>query len=74
MERLNLRDQLPVLKSVVKWFSKESVVTDSLVFRLHHQVTTFLILIGFVFTVIENYIDSKTIPCHSSGQLPKYAQ
>ena len=35
---------------------------------------TFLILIGFVFTVIENYIDSKTITCHSSGQLPKYAQ
>merc|ERR1711988_1337147 len=69
----NLRDQLPVLKSVIKWFSKENIVTDSLVFRLHHQVTTFLILIGFVFTVIENYIDSKTITCYPGGQLAKYA-
>ena len=35
----NLRDQLPIIKALVKWFSPgNSLVVDSLIFRLHHQV------------------------------------
>ena len=33
-----IRDQLPILKQLIKWFTKEGVIIDSLVFRLHHQV------------------------------------
>ena len=34
----SIRDQLPILKALVKWFTKQDLVIDSLVFRLHHQV------------------------------------
>ena len=35
----NLRDQLPIIKALAKWFtSGNSLVIDSLIFRLHHQV------------------------------------
>ena len=102
-----IRDQLPILKQLIKWFTKEGVIIDSLVFRLHHQVnicrdvlfvlsclcletdhhslfyrspllfqaSSFVILIGFVFTVIENYLDSKSILCHNNSvSKASYAQ
>ena len=34
----SIKDQLPILKALVKWFTKQDLVIDSLVFRLHHQV------------------------------------
>ena len=35
----NLRDQLPIIKALAKWFtSGNSLVIDSLIFKLHHQV------------------------------------
>ena len=100
-----VRDQLPILRALIKYFTKEGVVIDSLVFRLHHQVnilqihlscvvslclerpssfivftplfqaSSFVILIGFVFTVIENYLDSKSILCHNNSvNKASYAQ
>ena len=69
-----LKDQLPILKSLVKWFFKEGVVVDSLMFKLHHQFSSFVILIGFVFTFIENYLDHKSIICHNTKEFSKYAQ
>ena len=70
----NLKEQLPILKSLVKWFFKEGVVIDSLIFKLHHRATSFVILIGFVFTFVENYLDSKSILCYTNKEFSKYAQ
>jgi len=69
----NLKDQLPILKTLYKWFTKDGVVIDSLVFRLHHQMSAYVILIGFVFTFIENYLDHKSITCHTAKDFSKYA-
>jgi len=69
----NLKDQLPILKSLLKWFTKEGAIIDSPVFRLHHQMSAYVILIGFVFTFIENYLDGKAITCHTAKDFSKYA-
>jgi len=68
-----IRDQLPVIKQLMKWFTKEGVIIDSLIFKLHHQASAFVILIGFVFTVVENYLDHKSIQCWNQNSLNKYA-
>ena len=70
----NLKDQLPVLKSLIKWFTKEGVIIDSLIFRIHHQATSFIILMGFVFTVVENYLDARSITCHTNKDFNQYAK
>ena len=33
-----------------------------------------MILVGFVFVVVENYLDHKAIMCHTKGTLDKFAQ
>lgn len=73
MSPSNLREQLPIVKSLLKWFVKEDVYIDSFAFKLHHQVTSLIILIGFTFTVVENYLDAKVITCMGK-EYNKYAQ
>ena len=38
------------------------------------QATSFVILIGFAFIVIENYLDWKAITCHGKSKLDPFAQ
>ena len=38
------------------------------------QATSFVILIGFAFIVVENYLDWKAITCHGKTKLDPFAQ
>ena len=74
-----IKDKLPLLNQLIRWFLDPGVVADSPVFKLHHQVlmficlqlpstslvqaTSFLIILGFLFVAVENYLDTKAIIC-----------
>jgi len=61
---------LPVFRSLLKWFKGDELVIDNYLFKLHHQASTFVIMFGFVFIFIENYLDGKSIICQGGD---KYA-
>ena len=63
----NIKDQLPLLNKVVRWFHQQGLVIDSPIFRLHHQATSFLLMLGFLFISVENYLDTKSIVCHNNA-------
>jgi len=46
-----------------KLVKRDELIIDNLIFRLHHQVTFLLLLVGVVFIVGENYLDVKAIVC-----------
>jgi len=58
-----IKDKLPLLNQLIKWFLDPGVVADSPVFKLHHQATSFIIILGFLFVAVENYLDTKAIIC-----------
>ena len=60
----NIKDSLPVIQKIGKWFQKQGYTIDSPIFRLHHQATSFILILGFVFVTYENFLDSKAILCH----------
>jgi len=70
----NIKDQLPIINRVIKWFKRDGIVIDSPLFRLHHQASTFMIMIGFIFISVENYLDTKAILCHTGAQFSAYAK
>jgi len=70
----NIKDQLPIINRVIKWFNKSGQVIDSRLFQLHHQASTFIIMIGFIFISVENYLDTKAILCHTGAQFSAYAK
>jgi len=70
----NIKDQLPIINRVIKWFKRDGLVIDSPLFRLHHQASTFMIMIGFIFISVENYLDTKAILCHTGAQFSAYAK
>ena len=41
---------------------------DSPVFKLHHQATSFVIVLGFMVIVMENYLDTKAIICFNDSK------
>jgi len=70
----NIKDQLPIINRVLQFFKRDGLVIDSPLFRLHHQMSTFVIMIGFIFISVENYLDTKAILCHSGAQFSAYAK
>jgi len=46
-----------------KLFKKDDVHHDNLLFKLHHQVNFFVILVGVLFIFGENYLNGKAIVC-----------
>eukprot|EP00092_Neocalanus_flemingeri_P018947 GFUD01020527.1.p1 GENE.GFUD01020527.1~~GFUD01020527.1.p1 ORF type:complete len:460 (+),score=47.04 GFUD01020527.1:248-1627(+) len=70
----NIKDQLPIINRVLKWFTKDGLVIESPLFKLHHQMSTFIIMIGFIFISVENYLDTKAILCHTGAQFSAYAK
>jgi len=70
----NIKDQLPIINRVIKWFKREGLVIDSPLFRLHHQASTFMIMIGFIFISVENYLDTKAILCQTGKDFSAYAK
>merc|ERR1712038_882177 len=55
---------LPVVGSIQKWFTKkDNVVIDNLLFRVHHQLSFFVLMVGLIFVFVENYFDGKAIQC-----------
>ena len=63
----NIKDQLPLLNKVVRWFHQQGLIIDSPIFRLHHQATSFILMLGFLFISVENYLDTKSIVCHNNA-------
>jgi len=70
----NIKDQLPIINRVIKWFKRDGLVIDSPLFRLHHQASTFMIMIGFIFISVENYLDTKAILCQTGKDFSAYAK
>jgi len=46
-----------------KLFKTDDVHHDNLLFKLHHQVNFFVILVGVLFIFGENYLNGKAIVC-----------
>ena len=55
-------DQFTRLK-VKELFKKDTVRHDNTLFKLHHQVNFFVILVGVLFIFGENYLNGKAIVC-----------
>jgi len=68
-----------------KLFKTDKVHHDNILFKLHHQVNFFVILVGVVFIFGENYLNGKAITCmggddyanqycwlHGTGHLHKW--
>lgn len=70
----NIKDQLPILNRILQFFKREGLVIDSPLFRLHHQMSTVILMIGFIFISVENYLDTKAILCHTGAQFSAYAK
>ena len=65
MAPLGIRDRLPLLGQLVKWFMEQGIEVDSPLFKLHHKASSVLIMLGFLFVAVENYLDTKAIVCHN---------
>merc|ERR1711874_647644 len=46
-----------------KLFKKDEVYHDNFLFKLHHQVNFFILLVGVLFIFGENYLNGKAIVC-----------
>ena len=55
-----------------KLFKRDKVNHDNFLFKLHHQVNFFLILVGVVFIFGENYLNGNAIVC-KGGDSDNYA-
>ena len=61
----------PFVNHLLNWFKRDEPSTDNHLFRLHHQYTTFIIMFGFLFIFIENYLDGRAITCQGGDQYTK---
>jgi len=62
-----ISENLPMLTKLVRWVQNPGIVIDGPVFRLHHQASSLIIMLGFVFISMENYLDTKAIVCHNAA-------
>lgn len=46
-----------------KWFKTDKVTIDNWLFRLHHQVSFAILMVGLIFIFIENHLNGKSITC-----------
>ena len=60
-------DKLPIITKVVKWFRGDQTEIDGPLFKLHYQVSTFIIMVGFIFVFVENHLDVKAIICQTGA-------
>ena len=51
-----------------KLFKTDEVHHDNILFKLHHQVNFFVILVGVVFIFGENYLNGKAIVCKGADE------
>jgi len=51
-----------------KLFKKDDVHHDNLLFKLHHQVNFFVILVGVLFIFGENYLNGNAIVCKGTDE------
>ena len=61
-------NRLPIVGNLLKWFKDDEVTIDNPLFKLHHQVSTFVIMFGFLFIFLENHLDGKAIICQGGDQ------
>ena len=68
MAPLSVKDRLP-LQVLLRWFLPgPGPEVDSPVFKLHHQATSFVIVLGFMIIAMENYLDTKAIICFNDSK------
>jgi len=46
-----------------KWFKTDKVTIDNWLFRLHHQVSFAILMVGLIFIFIENHLNGNSITC-----------
>ena len=63
----SFRDTLPVITKIGRWFQKQGYRIDSPLFKLHHQVTSLILVIGWCFISFETFLDQKSIVCHKEN-------
>jgi len=52
-------------------FRQDEVKHDNLLFKLHHQINFFVLLVGVIFIFGENYLNGNSIVCLSGGDYAK---
>merc|ERR1712038_790419 len=60
-------DRIAPLHELKKIFRADKVNGDNVVFRLHHQVNFFVVLLGITFIFGENYLNGKAIICQNGN-------
>ena len=60
-------DRIAPLHELKKIFKADKVNGDNVVFRLHHQVNFFVVLLGITFIFGENYLNGKAIICQNGN-------
>ena len=58
-----LANSLPVLNKIFQWFMVDHLRIEGGLFRLHQKGTSLIVLIGFIFISIENFVDTRSILC-----------
>jgi len=63
--------QLPVFKNFLQWFAGDKHKIDNLLFRIHHQYTTAILIFGLTFIFLENSLDGRAINCRNADNYAK---
>lgn len=63
-----MMSQLPVFNNFLRWFKRDELIVDNLLFRLHHQVTTAILMFGLLFIFFENHLDGRAINCRGGDR------
>ena len=53
MAPLSITDRLPLLSQLIKWFMDQGLEGDSLLLKLHHQASSVLLMLDFLFIAVE---------------------
>eukprot|EP00092_Neocalanus_flemingeri_P029907 GFUD01032472.1.p1 GENE.GFUD01032472.1~~GFUD01032472.1.p1 ORF type:complete len:376 (+),score=66.60 GFUD01032472.1:58-1185(+) len=61
-------NRLPIVSNLLNWFKGDEVTIDNYLFRIHHQASTFVIMIGILFIFLENHLDGQAIICQGADQ------
>jgi len=61
-------NRLPIISNLLKWFKGDELSIDNMLFRLHHQASTFVIMFGLLFIFLENHLDGRAIVCQGGDQ------
>ena len=64
---------ISVLQKITrKLFAADPYAVDSVIWKLHHFGTCTILFAGLMLTIVENYIDSKSITCVTESRYEKY--